>query len=287
MRIGSFKAWSGRKITDRWPERGHRVREELFRVEDWTVYHSQDEGRKVLKDVSFNMHRGEVIGFAGLMGSGRTEIAMSLFGRSYGKHHSGKIYKNGEEITLHTIDDAIKNGVIYMTEDRKSYGLILINDVKTNISLSNLRKLSMFGVINPNEEIVETERYRKKLAIRASGLEQIVENLSGGNQQKVVLSKWLMSEPDVLLLDEPTRGIDVGAKYEIYTIINELASQGKAVLIISSEMPELLGMCDRIFVVNDGQIAGCLDRRTATQETIMKVIMTHQKQTRSTQGNGI
>ena len=273
-----IRSMVGREITDRWPERQHEIGEVVFRVEDWTVYHPLHSDRKVAKAVTFDIRRGEVIGFAGLMGSGRTEIAMSLFGRSYGQKHSGNIYKNGRKITLNNVNEAIDNGIVYLTEDRKTYGLVLISDIRTNISLANLDKISKNSIINLNEEIVAAERFRKKLAVRSTGLDQVVESLSGGNQQKIVLSKWLMSQPDVFLLDEPTRGIDVGAKYEIYTIINELASQGKAVLIISSELPELLGMCDRIYVVNEGQIAGCLDKKEASQMSIMKIIMTHQKQ---------
>jgi putative multiple sugar transport system ATP-binding protein len=268
----------GREITDRWPERQHKIGEEAFRVEDWTVYHPQYENRKVINNANFSIRKGEVVGFAGLMGAGRTEIAMSLFGRAYGQKHSGKVFKDGKEVNLHSVDRTIDQGIAYVSEDRKNYGLVLIQNIKNNISLANLKKVSNNGVINPNEEVVQAESYRKRLSVRSRGLEQIVQTLSGGNQQKVVLSKWLMTEPDVLMLDEPTRGIDVGAKYEIYTIINKLALEGKAVLMISSEMPELLGMCDRIYVVNGGEIAGVLDRSEASQETIMKIIMTHQKE---------
>ncbi len=267
----------GREISDRWPDRDNAIGEEIFRVEDWTVYHPQNEERKVINKASFNVRKGEVVGFAGLMGAGRTEIAMSLFGKSYGQKHSGKIFKNGKEIVLSNVSDAIDNGIAYLTEDRKNYGLVLINDIRTNISLANLKKVTNNGVINRNEEIVEAEEYRKQLNLRCTGIDQVVESLSGGNQQKVVLSKWLMSDPEVLLLDEPTRGIDVGAKYEIYTIINRMAAEGKAVLMISSELPELLGMCDRIYVVNHGEIAGVLDRKDASQESIMRIIMNHQK----------
>ena len=270
----------GREITDRWPERQHKIGEEVFRVEDWNVYHPQHEDRKVINDASFTIRKGEVVGFAGLMGAGRTEIAMSLFGRSYGQKHSGNIFKDGKEIQLHNVSQAVDNGIAYVSEDRKNYGLILIQDIKNNVSLANLKKVSRNGIINTNEEILQTDSYRKRLSVRCRGLQQTVQTLSGGNQQKVVLSKWLMAEPDILLLDEPTRGIDVGAKYEIYTIINKLALEGKAVLMISSEMPELLGMCDRIYVVNSGEIAGVLDRSEASQESIMKIIMTHQKELR-------
>ena len=275
-----IKSMVGREITDRWPKRQHKIGQEIFRVENWNVYHPQYEDRKVINNANFYIRKGEVVGFAGLMGAGRTEIAMSLFGKSYGQKQSGKIFKNGKEIDMHTVSQAVDNGVAYVSEDRKNYGLVLIQDIKNNISLANLKKVSKNGVINPNEEIVEAESYRKRLSVRCRGLQQIVQTLSGGNQQKVVLSKWLMAEPDVLMLDEPTRGIDVGAKYEIYTIINEMALEGKAVLMISSEMPELLGMCDRIYVVNGGEIAGELEGRDASQESIMKIIMNHQKELR-------
>ncbi len=272
-----IRSMVGREITDRWPERNHVIGEEVFRVEDWTVYHPEHEQRKIVNGVSFHLRRGEVVGFAGLMGAGRTEIAMSIFGRAYGQKHSGKVFKNGKEVNLESVDQSIENGIAYLSEDRKTYGLVLIQDIKNNISLANLKTVSHNGVINGNEEIVQTEAYRKRLAVRSRGLGQVVQTLSGGNQQKVVLSKWLMSEPDVLLLDEPTRGIDVGAKYEIYTIINELAAEGKAVLMISSELPELLGMCDRIYVINAGEIAGVVERDEASPESIMKIIMNHQK----------
>ena len=267
----------GREITDRWPGRDNAIGDEIFRAEEWTVFHPQYEERKVINKASFSVKRGEVVGFAGLMGAGRTEIAMSIFGRAYGVGHSGKLFKDGKEIQLNSVTDAIDNGIAYVTEDRKNFGLVLINDIKTNISLANLKKVTNSGVLDLNDEIYQAGEYRKKLNIRCSGLQQPVESLSGGNQQKVVLSKWLMAEPDFLMLDEPTRGIDVGAKYEIYTIINELAAEGKAVLMISSEMPELLGMCDRIYVVNQGEIAGCLTKEEASQESIMKTIMNHQK----------
>ncbi len=269
----------GRSITDRWPKRKHTVGKEVFRVDNWSVYDTLQEDKKVIKDVSFYVGAGEVVGFAGLMGAGRTEIAMSVFGRSYGKKHSGSIYKDGNPISIMNVSDAINNKIAYVTEDRKQYGLVIINDIKTNISLANLKKIAPRGVLNLNDEIRWANFYRDQLAVRCTGVHQVVESLSGGNQQKVVLSKWLMTDADVFLLDEPTRGIDVGAKYEIYTIINKLASEGKGIVMISSELPELLGMCDRIYVVNDGQVIGCLNNKEANQETIMKTIIRHQKAT--------
>jgi putative multiple sugar transport system ATP-binding protein len=207
------------------------------------------------------------------MGAGRTELAMSVFGKSYGKRISGQIFKDGKELHLNDVNKAIKNGLAYVTEDRKEYGLILIDHIKGNISLANLKRISKGGVVNQNEEIVLTEDLRKKLNIKCSGLLQQTGNLSGGNQQKVVLSKWIFAEPDILIMDEPTRGIDVGAKYEIYTIINQLAKQEKGILLISSELPELLGMCDRIYVMNSGKILGEISAKEASQEKIMAMIL--------------
>ncbi len=275
-----IKSMVGREMTNRYPEREHHIGEEVLRVEDLVTYHPDQSERQMVRGVSLTVRKGEVVGLAGLMGAGRTELAMSIFGRSYGQKHSGSVFVRGKKVDIHDVTSAIANGIAYVTEDRKSLGLVLIDDIRRNITLPNLKKISAHGVINQNEEVVAAEQFRTRLTIRSSGIDQVVESLSGGNQQKVVLAKWLMSEPDVLILDEPTRGIDVGAKYEVYTIINQLASQGKSILMISSEMEELLGMCDRIYVVNGGEIAGELPRAEATQESIMKIIMTHQKQSR-------
>ncbi|WP_026294972.1 multiple monosaccharide ABC transporter ATP-binding protein [Sediminispirochaeta bajacaliforniensis] len=272
-----IKSMVGRDIVDRFPSRTSQIGEVVFEVKEWTVYHPQHNERKVIKNASFNVRKGEVVGFAGLMGAGRTELAMSLFGKSYGQKHQGSIVKAGNEVVLNSVSDAIDNGIAYMTEDRKGYGLVLIDDIRHNITLPSLQKVSEKGVLNSNEEIISAEKYRKKITIKCSGIDQMVDSLSGGNQQKVVLGKWIMAEPEVLILDEPTRGIDVGAKYEIYQIINQLALEGKSIIMISSEMPELLGMCDRIYVVAAGEIAGELQREEASQESIMKIIMTHQK----------
>ncbi len=268
----------GREITNRFPGRNPHIGDIAFEVRNWTAFHPQHEERKVVDNVSFNVRKGEVVGFAGLMGAGRTEIAMSIFGRAYGQKHEGTIIKNGKEVVLNSVSAAIREGIAYMTEDRKGYGLILNDDIRHNITLPSLHKVSGRGVINTNEEIRSAEKYRNRITIKCSGIEQSVDSLSGGNQQKVVLGKWIMSEPDILMLDEPTRGIDVGAKFEIYQIINKLAEEGKSIIMISSEMPELLGMCDRIYVINNGALAGELPREKASQESIMKIIMTHQKQ---------
>jgi putative multiple sugar transport system ATP-binding protein len=211
------------------------------------------------------------------MGAGRTELAMSIFGQSYGRNISGAVYKHGEKIDVSSIDKAISNGIAYATEDRKAYGLVLIQEIKDNITLANLEEISNRGVVNEPQEIKVTSEYRDTLNIKSSSIRQLAINLSGGNQQKVVLSKWLFASPEILILDEPTRGIDVGAKYEIYTIINRLASEGKGIILLSSELPEILGICDRIYVMRRGKIVGEVPAKDASQELIMKFIMTEEE----------
>ncbi len=264
----------GRDMSDRYPPRPRNPGDMLLEVSDWNVWHPEQAERQVISDISFNVRKGEVVGIAGLMGSGRTELAMSIFGRSYGRNISGRVRLKGQEIDVSRIDRAIANGLAYVTEDRKSLGLVLDETIRTNITLANLPAVSRSGVINENQETTIAEGYRGALNIRTPSVFQKVVNLSGGNQQKVVLSKWLFAEPEVLILDEPTRGIDVGAKFEIYGIINDLAAQGKGVLMISSEMPELLGMCDRIYVMNEGEFVGELTAEDASQERIMSLIVT-------------
>jgi len=266
----------GRDITHRFPPRDHEIGDVIFEVRDWNVFHPIHSGLKVTSDVSINVRKGEVVGLAGLMGAGRTELAMSIFGHSYGKHITGTAYISGKEVDISTIDKAISNGIAYATEDRKAYGLVLIQDIKENITLANLEAISEGVVINQPKEMSVTSGYREKLNIKCSSLQQLAVNLSGGNQQKVVLSKWLFATPDVLILDEPTRGIDVGAKFEIYTIINRLASEGKGIILISSELTEILGVCDRIYVVREGRIVGEMPASEATPEIVMKHIMTQE-----------
>jgi len=267
----------GRDITHRFPPRESKIGDVIFEVRDWNAFHPLHAHRKVSDNVNIHVRRGEVVGIAGLMGAGRTELAMSIFGRAYGAHISGKAYKNGQEIDVSTINKAIANGLAYATEDRKAYGLILIEQIKDNITLSNLEEISDAGVINEPKELTVTREYRNKLNIKCSSILQLAVNLSGGNQQKVVLSKWLFANPDILILDEPTRGIDVGAKFEIYTIINRLASEGKGIILISSELPEILGMSDRIYVMRNGKIVGELPAKEASQEKIMTYIMRKQE----------
>ena len=263
----------GRDLTHRFPDRDAKVGEVVFEVRDWNVAHPIYDDRMVIKDVSIKVRAGEVVGIAGLMGAGRTEFAMSVFGRSWGRYVSGKALKNGKEIDVSSIPNAIHNGIAYATEDRKTYGLVLMNDVKTNITLANLEGISSHSVLSVPREVKVANEYRDRLSIKCSSVKQSAVNLSGGNQQKVVLSKWLFAHPDVLILDEPTRGIDVGAKFEIYTIINRLAADGKAVIFISSELPEILGISDRIYVMAGGQIAAEMPAAEASQESIMRAIM--------------
>jgi len=264
----------GRDLTQRFPERQPDIGDVIFEVKNWTVHHPQHPERKVIDNVSITLRRGEIVGIAGLIGAGRTELAMSIFGRSYGRNISGQLFKNGKEIRIRDVSDAIRHRIAYVTEDRKQYGLILIDTVKRNLSLANLKSLSRRAVVNENEEIVTAETFRRRLDIRTPTIQQLTGNLSGGNQQKVVLGKWIFAGPDILILDEPTRGIDVGAKYEIYTIINQLAAEGKGVIFISSELPEILGMCDRIYVMCEGRITGEVPRAEATQEKLMRLMTT-------------
>lgn len=274
-----IKGMVGREMTNRYPVReGVKIGDTIFEVKDWNVYHPDDAERQVLKNINISVRAGEVVGLAGLMGAGRTEFAMSVFGHSYGQKISGTVKINGKEVEMKTVKQAIDSKLAYVSEDRKVYGLNLIGEIKENMTIAARPKFfSKHGVINGNDEIVAAEEYKKRINVKATSIEQIVGSLSGGNQQKVVLAKWMLTQPDVLILDEPTRGIDVGAKYEIYCVINELAKAGKAVIVISSEMPEIIGTCDRTYVINEGQIAGELNRAELTQEKIMQCIMAHNR----------
>lgn len=268
-----IRSMVNRDLAHRFPERSAKIGEPVMEVENWSVYHPIHLDRQVIKNVNFAVRRGEVVGIAGLMGAGRTEFAMSLFGRSWGTSITGRIRLEGNEIVLPNVAAAIDAGLAYVTEDRKQLGLILADDVRKNITLSSLDQVAPRMVIDDIAELKVASDYRNRMRIRCSDVYQEAGQLSGGNQQKVVLSKWLMTDPKVLILDEPTRGIDVGAKYEIYCIINELAEAGRGVVVISSEMPELLGICDRICVMNDGAFVGEFKGSEATQEKIMRAIM--------------
>ena len=264
-----IKAMVGREMDNRYPARKADIGEEILRVENWTAYHPIDSSRLVVDDVSINVRKGEIVGLAGIMGAGRTEFARSVFGHSYGTNISGKVYKEGKEISVKTISEAIANGIAYATEDRKRFGLNLIEDVKRNITLASLKSFVKFGLVNANEEYKRASEYRTSMNIKSPSVLSVVGQLSGGNQQKVVLSKWINVNPDVLILDEPTRGIDVGAKYEIYLIIQKLAAEGKGIVVISSELPELIGICDRIYAISEGRITGEVLRKDAKPELLM------------------
>ena len=268
-----IKGMVGREIADRFPKREPKIGEVLMEVKNWTVHHPLYSDRKVVDNVNLNVKKGEVVGISGLMGAGRTELAMSLFGKSYGSNISGELYINGKKVQLNTVQEAIKNHLAYVTEDRKGNGLILSNPIKINTTLANLDAISRHTVIDKDKEYNVAVDYKNKLNTKCPTVEQNVGNLSGGNQQKVLLAKWMFTDPDILILDEPTRGIDVGAKYEIYCIINQLVAEGKSVIMISSELPEILGMCDRIYVMNEGKIVGELAGSEATQELIMSKIL--------------
>jgi ABC-type sugar transport system, ATPase component len=276
-----IKGMVGRELTSRYPTRDcaeHKVGETIFEVCNWNVYHPEDVQRQILKNININVKAGEVVGLAGLMGAGRTELAMSLFGKEYGQKISGQIKMHGKEVEIKNVKDAIANKLAYTSEDRKTYGLVLIDDIKHNMTMAALRSaFSKGGVVDKNEEIIKAEQYKKLINVKATSINQTVGALSGGNQQKVVLAKWMLTQPDVLILDEPTRGIDVGAKYEIYCAINDMAKAGKAIIVISSEMPEIIGTCDRAYVLNEGQIAGELNSEELSQERIMSCIMTHNR----------
>ncbi|MCY0094945.1 multiple monosaccharide ABC transporter ATP-binding protein [Hoeflea ulvae] len=263
----------GRDMAQRFPERESHPGDVLMEVRNWNVWHPEHTERQVIRDACLNVRAGEVVGIAGLMGAGRTELAMSIFGKSYGRRISGEVLIDGKPVDVSTVDRSISAGLAYVTEDRKNLGLVLDETIQRNITLANLEEVSSYGVISEAQEINVAEGFRKAINIRTPGVFQKVVNLSGGNQQKVVLSKWLFADPKVLILDEPTRGIDVGAKYEIYGIINKLVADGKGVLMISSELPELLGMCDRIYVMNEGALVGELTAAEASQERIMSFIV--------------
>ncbi len=268
-----ISAMVGRSLTDRFPKREPHIGEVCFEVKDWNVDHPVFDGIKVCDHINFNLRKGEVLGISGLMGAGRTELAMSIFGHSYGTNISGHIYMNGKEVSFPNVKAAIKNKVAYVTEDRKGNGLILTESISKNTTSANLSKVSKHYVINFDEEKKYSQEMAAEMHTKCASVDEDVGNLSGGNMQKVLLGKWLFAEPDILILDEPTRGIDVGAKYEIYCIINKMVAEGKSVIMISSEMPEILGMCDRIYVMNEGRMVAEMQGKDATQEKIMTCII--------------
>jgi putative multiple sugar transport system ATP-binding protein len=263
----------GREMADRYPRRTPMIGETVFELRDWWVHHPLHPDRPVVKGVDLHVRRGEIVGIAGLMGAGRTELAMSVFGRTWGKRIRGHALMNGLEVDLSTVQKAVDAGLAYVTEDRKSLGLVLHDSITHNTSLASLDAVSKAGVIDEGREFQVAMDFRRKLATRCAGVHQPVGQLSGGNQQKVVLAKWLFTDPQLLILDEPTRGIDVGAKFEIYTLIARLAEEGRSILLISSEMPELLGLADRLYVMNEGSFVAEFPAAQASQEKIMHAIV--------------
>ena len=267
----------GRELSDRFPKREPHIGEVKMEIKNWNVYHPIYTEKKVVDNVSFNVKRGEIVGFSGLQGAGRTELAMSVFGKAYGTGIKGELTINGKSVTLKSVNGAIDAGLAYVTEDRKGNGLILSESIAKNTTMADLKKICKNGIINVDEENKAAEEYKEKMHTKAKNVSQNVGDLSGGNQQKVLLAKWMFTDPDVLIVDEPTRGVDVGAKYEIYCIMNDIVSQGKSIVMISSEMPELLGMCDRIYVMNEGRIVAEMSASEATQEKIMAEILKSDK----------
>ena len=272
-----IKGMVGRSMDDRYPSRKHKVSNEvMLEVKNWTVHHPLYPEKIVDDSISCKVHKGEVVGFSGLQGAGRTEFAMSVFGKSYGSNISGELYIKGEKVNLKNPHEAISHGLSYVTEDRKTNGLILGESIRFNTTLARLSKVCEKGIINTDMEVHMADEMTKEMGTKTPSNEQKIGNLSGGNQQKALLGKWMFTEPDILILDETTRGIDVGAKYDIYCLINKMVEEGKSVIMISSEMPELLGMCDRIYVMSEGRIAGEFTAEEATQERIMASIMQEQ-----------
>ncbi|MDR1218052.1 MAG: sugar ABC transporter ATP-binding protein [Treponema sp.] len=268
-----IKDMVGRDLTRRFPERKSHPGETVMEVKNWSVYHPEYHSMKVVDGASFHVRKGEIVAFCGPMGAGRTELMMSLYGQSYGFRSEGELYLHGKRLALKSARAALNNGLGYVSEDRKTLGLILIQTIKTNISASSLKKLSRLGVVDASREIAEAEKYRNDLRIKTPSVNQLARNLSGGNQQKVVVSRTLLADPDIFIVDEPTRGIDIGAKTEIYEILNNLVAQGKSVIMISSELPEAMGMADRIYVMNEGKIKGELAHDEADQEKIMRIAL--------------
>ena len=265
-----IRSMVGRSIENRYPEHESKPGEVIFEVKDWCVEDPEVPGRLVCKNSTFNVRAGEIVGFAGLMGAGRTELMRSIFGHNYGVFKGGTMKIRGKEVTLKSVEDAIANGIAYVPEDRKNLGLNLLDSIRKTVVSADLKKITTGGLLDFDKELSASEEYRSALRIKCSNVNVGVNTLSGGNQQKVVLSKWMFTEPDLLILDEPTRGIDVGAKYEIYKLIHELAAQGKAVIMVSSELPELLGVVDRIYTIFEGTITGELMASEASQESLMK-----------------
>jgi putative multiple sugar transport system ATP-binding protein len=267
-----IRSMVGRALENRFPAHEPKIGEVIFEVSDWCVEDPNNPNRLICKNASFFVRAGEIVGFAGLMGAGRTELMRSIFGRSYGIYRSGTIRMKGKPAQFPNVASAIRQGLAYMPEDRKNLGLNLLDSIRKTIVSANLDGILRGWLLDLDEEFQVAERYRESINIKTKDVDNVVTTLSGGNQQKVLFGKWMFTEPDVLILDEPTRGIDVGAKYEICRLIHELADQGKAVIMVSSELPELLGMSNRIYTIFEGAITGVLDSKDAHQEKLMRMM---------------
>lgn len=258
----------GRDLTQLYPERETKIGDEAIRVENFWVDHPFLPGEKVVRDINFSARSGEILGVAGLMGSGRSELVTAIFG-AFPSDSGGDLYVDGRKLAIKSPKKAIDDGIALLTEDRKRFGLVLCLSVGDNISLSSLESVSVWQLIRKGMENRLIDRYVKDLNIKTAGKKVIVNTLSGGNQQKVVISKWLATNPRILILDEPTRGVDVGARFEIYQIMNQLVESGVCIIMVSSDLPEILGMSDRILVMHQGEMTGEFTRAEATQEAIM------------------
>lgn len=267
-----IRSMVGRSLDNRFPERKPKIGEIAFEVRDWWVRHPINTERYVCKGSNIMVRHGEIVGLAGLMGAGRTELARSIFGKSYGVFESGELYKDGKLIAINSVPGAINHGLAYLSEDRKALGLNILDTIVQSTYSAKPSRISKFGVMDLLKGHRIAEAYRQDLRTKAPSVETVVGTLSGGNQQKVVLAKWMFTEPDVLIVDEPTRGIDVGAKYEIYTILQALADEGKAIIVISSELPELLGITDRVYTIFEGEVTGELKTSEANQENLMRLM---------------
>ena len=259
----------GRDINDLFPKKDFQRGDKSLEVKNISVPDPFNPDKKLVDDVSFSAYKGEILGISGLMGAGRTELVNAIFG-VYGKKREGEIYLNGQKLKIKSPADAIKNGIALVTEDRKELGLLLDKNLVMNMTLPSIKKFSSKMAMDNHAERTVAEKYVDELNIKTPSLDVFVEKLSGGNQQKVVIGKWLITDSDVLILDEPTRGIDVGAKTEVYRLMNQLVEEGVTVIMISSELPEIMGMSDRIVVMSEGKKTAELDRSEADQETIMK-----------------
>lgn len=257
----------GRQITNLYPKRDTQIGEEIFRVENLTIEHPRIENRNIVENVSFSLRKGEVLGIAGLIGAGRTETLRAIYGAD--KRKCGKIYKNGKELHIRSVKDAISSGISMVTEDRKKDGLLFLESIKKNLVVNNFKKISKRGWVSNKIQNEHAEKYFKQMGVKAPSMETGVITLSGGNQQKVVIGRALNVNPEIILLDEPTKGVDIGAKNDVYNIINDLIAKGASIIMVSSELPELLEMCDRFIVMAEGIVVGEFSKEEVSEHKIM------------------